>query len=169
VIGNQSLLDSSAKAWPNAQAGLGDVEGQLRWRWAAESRSRPEIFSYFETVFPLQKDRKLIGTPAWEFKLGTGVVRGLSWGTLTLRLAAEYDGTEGTIEAGEFAIEYLKRVSRSARVYLGVEGSQDEIEAIPEVQWSVRPNVTLKLNSAFGVTSKATDWAPEIGALVSLR
>jgi hypothetical protein len=40
---------------------------------------------------------------------------------------------------------------------------------IPEVQWSVRQNVTLKLNSAFGVTSKATDWAPEIGVLVSLR
>jgi hypothetical protein len=44
------------------ESGLGDVEGQLRWRWLRETTGRPEFFSYFETVFPLQKDKKLIGT-----------------------------------------------------------------------------------------------------------
>ena len=151
------------------ESGLGDVEGQLRWRWTAESDSRPEVFSYFETVLPLQKDRKLIGTPGWEFKLGTGMVRGFAWGTMTLRLAAEYDASEGKLEAGEYAIEYLKRVSPVWRVFLGVEGSEDEIEMIPELHWFLRPDVFVKLNSAFGVTSKAADWAPELGVMFSFR
>lgn len=29
------------------------------------------------------------------------------------------------------------------------------------------PNISLKLNNAVGVTSKATDWAPEIGVMIS--
>jgi hypothetical protein len=49
-----------------------------------------------------------------------------------------------------------------------VEGTQDEVEAIPELQWFLRPNVVLKLNSAFGVSSKATDWAPEVGVMIAL-
>lgn len=151
------------------ESGLGDVEGQLRWRWARETERRPEIFSYFETVFPLQKRRRLIGTQDWELKLGTGIVRGFAWGTLTFRLAAEYDAAEQVVEPGEFALEYLKRVSPSLRVYLGVEGAQDEIELIPELHWSLRRNVTLKANSAIGITSKATDWAPELGVLFSFR
>jgi hypothetical protein len=151
------------------ESGLGDVEGQIRWRWARENDRRPEVFSYFETVFPLQKDRLLIGTPAWEFKLGTGVSRAFTWGTLSLRLAAEYDGAEKVVEAGEYAVQYLKRVSPAARVFLGVEGSQDEVEVIPELQWYLRPNLLLKMNSAFGATSKATDWAPEVGLMFSFR
>jgi hypothetical protein len=151
------------------ESGLGDVEGQLRWRWTQENERRPEIFSYFETVFPLQKSRLLIGTPAWEFKLGTGVSRAFGFGTMTLRLAAEYDGAEKVIEAGEYAVEYLRRVSPALRVYLGLEGSQDEVEVIPELQWFLKPNLQLKLNSAFGATSKATDWAPEVGLMFSFR
>jgi hypothetical protein len=27
----------------------------------------------------------------------------------------------------------------------------------------------VKLNNAFGLTSKATDWAPEIGVMITLR
>jgi hypothetical protein len=70
------------------ESGIGDVEGQLRWRWNRESETRPEVFSYFEAVLPLQKDKRLIGTQDWELKLGSGIVRGLSWGTITLRAAA---------------------------------------------------------------------------------
>jgi len=110
------------------ESGLGDVESQIRWRWSQESPSRPGIFSYFETVFPLQKDRDLIGTQDWEFKLGSGVIKGFSWGTMTLRVAAEYSAAEEAVELGEYAIEYL-------------------------------------INNAFGVTSKATDYAPEVGIL----
>jgi hypothetical protein len=147
------------------ESGLGDVEGQLRWRWNRESDGGPEFFSYFETVFPLQKDKLLIGTPDWEFKLGTGIVRGFSWGTTTLRLAAEYDNAEGKTEFGEYAVEYLKRLSPQWRVFGAIEGSEDEVELITEAQWFIRPSILLKLNNAFGVTSKATGWAPEVGVL----
>lgn len=151
------------------ESGLGDVEGQLRWRWREESARAPGVFSYFETVFPLQKNRRLIGTQDWEFKLGTGVVRGFRWGTVTLRGAVEYDGEENSAAPGEYALEYLKRVSPRLRLFGAIEGSEDEVELITEAQIFLRPDLLLKLNSAFGVTSKATDWAPEIGIMFSFR
>jgi hypothetical protein len=151
------------------ESGLGDVEGQLRYRWNNETDRAPEVFSYFETVFPLQKNKQLIGTQDWEFKLGTGVVRGFSFGTLTARAAMEYDAADGNVALGEMAVEYLKRLNSSFRVYAGVEGVQDEIEGIFEVQWFLKPNVFLKFNNAFGLTSKATDYAPEFGLMFSFR
>ena len=147
------------------ESGLGDVEGQIRWRWNRETDTKPEFFSYFETVFPLQKDKVLIGTQAWEFKLGTGVVRGFSWGTTTFRLAVEYDAADRKGALGEYALEYLRRINNRVQVFAGAEGSDDEVELITEVQLSLRPNLILKLNSAFGATPKATDWAPEIGLM----
>jgi len=147
------------------ESGLGDVEGQFRLRWMKENERRPELFSYFETVFPLQKKKKLIGTPDWEFKLGTGVTKGFSWGTLTLRTAGEYSMEESKMELGEYAVEYLKRLSPAWRVYLGVEGSEDEVELITEAQWHITDSIFIKLNNAFGITSKATDWAPEVGIM----
>lgn len=151
------------------ESGLGDVEGQLRYRWNRETDRTPEVFSYFETVFPLQKNRKLIGTQDWEYKFGSGIVRGFSFGTMTARAAMEYDAEAGNVALGEVALEYLKRVNSSLRLYAGVEGTQDEIEGITEMQWFLRPNLVLKLNNAFGLTSKATDWAPEIGLMFSIR
>jgi hypothetical protein len=161
--------DPSAMPAVIEESGLGDVEGQLRWRWRRETERAPGVFSYFETVFPLQKNRVLIGTGDWELKLGSGVVRGFSWGTMTLRAAAEYDGEDGSVALGEYAIEYLRRLSPRLRVFGAVEGSEDEVEAITEAQVFLRPNILLKLNSAFGMTSKATDWAPEIGIMFSFR
>ena len=161
--------DPSAMPARIEESGLGDVEGQLRWRWSGETERRPELFSYFETVFPLQKGKRLIGTQAWEFKLGSGVVRGFSWGTATVRAAVEYDGEDGSVALGEYAVEYLKRISPRLRVFSGIEGSEDEVELITEAQLFLRPDVVLKLNNAFGVTSKATDWAPELGILLSFR
>ncbi|MBC7788906.1 MAG: hypothetical protein H7Z74_03075 [Anaerolineae bacterium] len=151
------------------ESGLGDVEGQVRWRWERETETRPEIFSYFEAVVPLQKRKQLIGTQDWEFKLGSGIVRGFAWGTATLRAAVEYDAEEGSVGIGEVAVEYLKRISSGVRVFAALEGVQDEIELITEAQLFLRPNIVLKLNNAFGVTSKATDWAPEIGLMFSFR
>ena len=161
--------DPSAMPPTVKESGLGDVEGQLRWRWNRETARRPEVFSYFETVFPLQKQKQLIGTQDWEFKLGTGVVRGFAWGTATLRLAVEYDAAENSAALGEYAVEYLKRVSPAFRLLAAVEGSEDEVEVITEAQWFIRPNIAVKLNNAFGATSKATDWAPEIGIMFSFR
>jgi hypothetical protein len=150
------------------ESGLGDVESQLRWRWAKETKARPMFFSYFETVFPLQKDKKLIGTQDWEFKLGVGMTKGFNWGTMSLRLASEYDRSENKYESGEYALEYLKRVSEKFRFYLGVEGSEDEVEFITDLQFHIFKNGFIRLNNAFGVTSKATDYAPELGILFVL-
>lgn len=151
-------------------SGLGDVEGQVRYRWSKENEKRPEVFSYFELVFPTVDEEShevLIGTSDWEFKLGVGMIKGFSWGTMTLRAAVEHDKAENQTELGEAAIEYLKRINPKWRVFLAVEGVQDEWECIPEIQWHFRPNMFLKLNSAFGLTSKATDWAPEVGIMMS--
>ncbi len=164
-----SPSDPSAAPTRIEESGLGDVEGQLRARLMTETAGRPELFGYFEAVAPAQTKKLLIATPDWEFKLGFGVVKGFSWGTVTLRTEAGYALEEPVLELGEYAVEYLKRLSRSWRVYLGVEGNQDEVELITEAQWHISDNVFLKLNNAFGLTSKATDWAPEIGVMFALR
>ena len=111
-----------------------------------------------------------IGTSDVELKVGTGVIRGFSWGTLTARAAVEYAASSSSpFDIGEYAVEYLRRLSRHVRLYLGVEGAQDEISFIPELQWHVSRNAFVRLNNGVGLTSKATDWAPEIGVVISLR
>ena len=145
--------------------GLGDVESQVRWRWRRETEGGPEVFNYFETVFPSQEKGSLIGTTDWEFQLGGGAIRGLGWGTVTARVAVEYDRSENAFGLGEAAVEYLRRLSSRWRFFGSVEGTGDEIEVITEMQWHVSRFACLKLNNAFGVTSKASDWAPEVGVL----
>jgi hypothetical protein len=149
------------------ESGLGDVEGQIRYRWFGENTHRPELFNYFECVIPTTKEDSLIGTSDWEFKLGIGTVKGFHWGTMTLRGAVEYDKAEDKTELGELAVEYLKRINKTWRVFLAIEGTQDEWECIPELQWHFRHNMFLKLNSAFAITPKAEDWAPEVGLMMS--
>jgi hypothetical protein len=168
----QAELESSpedASEFPDRleESGVGDIEAQVRWRWAAETARRPEFFSYFETVFPTQDEGSLIGTSDWEFVLGAGFVRGFPVGTVGLRLAAEYDKAESALEVGEAALEYTRRVSSRLRAYGAVEGTQDEWELITEAQVHLHRNVFIKLNNAFGLTSKAPDWAPEVGVLFS--
>lgn len=151
------------------ESGTGDVEGQLHVRFAHETESHPEFFGYFEAVSPQQEDKVLIGTPDWEFALGAGAVRGFSFGTMTVRLAGEYAKEDDSFTVGEYALEYLKRLSPAWRVYAGLEGNQDELEFIPEVQWHIRTDkIFVRVNSAVGVSSKATDWAPEVGVVFSL-
>jgi hypothetical protein len=150
------------------ESGIGDVEGQIRMRWANETRSRPEFYSFFEAVSPRNRDKPLIGTEAWEFKLASGLIKGTSLGTFTLRAALEYSKAEAKLEPGEYALEYLKRLSSRLLLYTGVEGVQDEVEWISELQVRLSRYATIKLNNAFGLTSKATDWAPEVGIMFSL-
>lgn len=152
------------------ESGLGDVEGQLRWRWLEENEDRPEAFAYFEATLPLQKDRRLIGTQDWEFKLGVGLTRGYAFGTMTLRAAVESIEDEGKrkLEAGEYAIEYLRRLSPKWRVVGVLEGNQvDELELITEAQWRFHRRAFLKVNNGFGLTENATDYAPEVGVMLS--
>jgi hypothetical protein len=54
---------------------------------------------------------------------------------MTFRLAGEYSAEESKGELGECAVEYLKRVSKLFRFYVGVEGSQDEVELITDFQF----------------------------------
>lgn len=166
---DKSPADTSTLPPRLAESGLGDVEAQIRWRWRRETESRPELFSYGEVVFPHAEDKVLIGTSDWQLKFGTGMVRQFPWGTLMARAAVEYDAASTSpFDVGEYAIEFLKRLSPSWRTYFGVEGGADELSAIAEAQWHLTPNVFARFNSGFGLTSKATDWAPEIGIVFSL-
>ncbi len=150
------------------ESGIGDIEGQVRARLLEENEGRPEVFSYFEAVSPNGQDKLILGTPDWEFKIGGGLIKGSRLGTFTFRAAGEYSREESTFEAGEYAVEYLKRLSPAWRVYAGIEGTQDEVELITELQWHITDRMFFKFNNGFGLTSKATDWAPEIGVMFSL-
>ncbi|HEY6089568.1 MAG TPA: hypothetical protein VD771_07230 [Gemmatimonadaceae bacterium] len=157
--------DPSAMPAVLRESGFGDTQVEGRYRWIRESLSRPEIFSYLEVDFPFQRGKKIIGTQTWAYKLGTGAIKGFSFGTLTLRAAGEYDEAEKKVVFGEYALEYLKRLSTDWRVYSGIEGDQDEVELIVEAQRRLGSRATLKLNSGFGLTSKAPDFAPEVGVM----
>ena len=147
------------------ESGLGDVDMQLRWRWAAETEHRPEMYSFFEVTPPLQKNKILIGTQDWETSLGFGVVRGYRWGTITGRVAIAWDAADSKIDLGEYAVEYLKRVSPQWRFVATLEGETDAISLIGEAQWTFSRVAVLKLNCGFGLTQKAADIAPEVGVL----
>jgi hypothetical protein len=174
IAGISATLDKAAadpSTLPSriSESGLGDVEGQLRWRWNRESATRPEIFSFTEFVIPHAQDKPLIGTPGVEIKFGTGIVRGFSWGTVLARASVEYEGgSSSQLDSGEYALEFVRRLSRRFRIYAGIEGTQDEVSAIGELQWHISPHVMIKANSGFGLTSKATDFAPEIGMLFTI-
>jgi hypothetical protein len=162
----KSPSDPSGLPAKYKETGLGDVQAQLDWRWLKETDRRPMLFSYFEVDLPHHKNKPLIGTPDWEFKLGTGVSRGFTWGTLTARVGVTHAGN--VTDLGEWALEYLKRISKTIRVYVGVEGgASDELSLIAEAQIHITPHLFIKLNNGFGLTSKSTDWAPEIGIMFS--
>jgi len=93
--------------------------------------------------------------------------RPISWGTITLKASGTYSTGEGKLDWGDYGIEYAKKIGDRWRVVLALEGFQAELEAVAEIQWQVSRRVTIKLNSGFGLTSKAPDFAPEIGVLFS--
>jgi len=162
---DKSPLDTSTMPSKLIESGLGDVQVQLDWMWSKEAANRPGFFSFMEVVFPHHKAKPLIGTPELETKAGIGLIRGFRWGTITVRAAVEQAG--GVFNLGEFAIEYYKRLSKKFCVYAGVEGSQGEYMAIAEIQWWVSDTVRFKINNGFGISSKGSDWAPEIGLMIS--
>lgn len=148
-----------------SESGLGDVEGQIRWRWQEETARRPELYSFVEVVLPLQKDKVLIGTQDWEGAFGFGLLRGYSWGTVGGRLAVAWDGEDHRAQLGEYAFEYIKQVSPRWRLYLGLEGESVEYSLITEVQWHFHPHALLKLNCGFGLAEQSPDVAPEVGVM----
>jgi len=163
---DKSSADTSAMPDPLSESGLGDTEGQIRWRFKHETENWPELTAFFEVVLPLQQSDVLIGTQDWEFSPGINITKGFSWGTLSQKLSLSYTA-EDSLNFGEWSFEYLKQASDAWRLVLAVEGEQDEIQGIAEAQWRVARGVTIKLNSGFGLTPKAPDWAPEVGILFS--
>lgn len=141
------------------ESGLGDTETNIRWRFQKETEARPEVTFFFKTVFPLQKNKKLLGTQDWEFSPGAVLTKGFSFGTLALKLSTI------NLERGDYAIDYLKRLSQNWRVVLSLEGSRDQRSLIGEAQYSLSKDVVLKMNSGFGLTKNAPSFAPEIGLL----
>ncbi len=162
---DKALDDPSAVPAEIEESGLGDVDMQLRWRWKKEGAHRPELFSFFEVTPPLQSDKELLGTSDLEAALGFGVIRGHRWGTLTGRVALAFDGDGNQLEVGEYAAEYLKRLSPRWRVVATLEGETDEVSLIGEAQWFFGARALLKLNCGLGLTEKAPDFAPEVGVL----
>ena len=149
------------------ESGLGETEAQLRWRFLRETRTRPELFTNLEVTFPFQKSKVLIGASDWEVAAGLGAVKGFSWGTLTTRFSIGYGAEEGEVELGEYAVEYLKRLSPSWRAFAAVEGEDDELSFVVGARSRLARNVDLLFSSSFGLSEKAEDFAPEIGLMLS--
>ncbi|TMQ59374.1 MAG: hypothetical protein E6K76_04715 [Candidatus Eisenbacteria bacterium] len=160
------------------ESGLGDVEGQIRLRLAQESGRRPEVFGFLEITAPSQKNKLLIGNSDWDFRPGVGVVRGFSWGTMTVRTTLEYSKEQSALneprqlDIGETSVEYLKRLSHAWRLNLGFEGGEggapDEWELRSGLQWRMTRVLLLKLDNSVGLSSKAPDWTPQIGLMFSI-
>lgn len=170
--------DPSSMPAKLTESGLGRVQARLDWRWLPERGRRPELFSYAGVVVPHDKEKPLIGTADWVINGGVGAIREFRWGTMTARLGFLYDTSSTTaIDFGEYAIEYLKRLSPKVTVLVGyvvLEG--DEAALATELHWSPSPRVTIRLGNRLGVvssalsaTSNAIDWAPTIGVLVRSR
>lgn len=148
------------------ESGLGEIESQIRYRWARESAGRPELFSFLQVSYPFQKHKVLIGAHEWEGELGFGAIKGFPWGTLSGRYALAYE--DKGLQGGEFALEYLKRLSPRWRAVLALEGEGEDLSLITEAQLFLTPRVFLKLNSGFGLSSKVPDFAPEVGLMMSV-
>ena len=149
------------------ESGVGDTEFQIRWRWLTETAARPEALFFLKTVFPLQHNKKLLGTQDWEFAPGIMLTKGFPFGTLSFSGELFYSTGEHKLEFGAYEFEYVKRLSPAWRVALAYENDQGEASLIGEVQYTLSKHAVLKVNSGFGLTKKAATAAPEIGVLFS--
>jgi len=162
---DKSALDTSPVPSRLRESGFAGAEAQLRWMMREETAERRALYSFFEVELPFQDKKVLIGAQDVEVAAGIGFIRRHSWGTLNGRASLAYDGAENKLELGEYALEYLKRVSDKWRIVATLEGEDDEVALIGEGQLTLRSGMILKLNSGFGLTKKAVDVAPEIGVL----
>jgi hypothetical protein len=149
------------------ESGLGDTEVNLRWRYAKESARLPDTTFFLKTVFPLQKDKKLLGSRDWEVETGAVLTKGYSFGTLAVRGALGWSSGDRKLDLTEWGIDYVKRLDSKWRLALSLEGQQtDEVSVIGELQYAIAKNALLKLNLGLGITEKAANVAPEIGLLL---
>jgi hypothetical protein len=168
----KSPSDTFATPATTRQSGLTDLEAQVRARLLRETTGRPEIFGFVELVARSQRGKVLLEEANWDAKPGIGVVRGFGFGTVTIRIAAEYNHTEHKPDLGEIALEYLRRLAPSAHLYLAVEGGEggalDEWDLSTGIRWRLTTSVDFKLDNAVGISSRSTDWAPQVGLMLRL-
>lgn len=167
----KSPTDTSAMPAEIRESGLSSFETQFRWRWHRETERRPELWSYLDIVYPLNRQAKIVGSDGYDIEWGLGLTRGYRWGTLTVRASGIYEGASTThFDIGEFGIEYLKRLSPHWRVFFAIQGAGafDEASLITEAQWHLSPNVFIRFNQEIGLTSLSTDWEPQLGVLFTL-
>ncbi|WP_423908994.1 hypothetical protein [Candidatus Spongiihabitans sp.] len=81
------------------------------------------------------------------------------------RFSIAYDFGESDLELAEYAVEYYKDISSNRRYVVAIEGEDDEIGLIGELQWLVGGNAVVKINTGVGLTNKAADFSPEIGIM----
>jgi hypothetical protein len=148
------------------ESGLGDTEINLRWRFARETATRSEYTFFLKTVFPLQKDKHLLGSRDWEIEPGLMATKSYPWGVFAVRAAIGWTSSERKLDLAEWAIDYVKQLTPQWRLALSLEGNQaDEVSAIGELQYAIGRKAVLKMNLGIGLTEKAANVAPEIGIL----
>lgn len=151
------------------ESGLTSFETQLRWRWGHETERRPEFWGYLDVVYPINRRKLIIGSDGWDMEWGAGLTRGFKWGTVTARASVLYESASSThFDLGEYGIEYLKRLSPSWRLFGAVQGAGNEVSLITEAQWHITPQVFIRFSQEIGLTSRATDWEPQLGILFTL-
>jgi hypothetical protein len=104
---------------------------------------------------------------------GVGVTKGFSWGTLTGKIGGEWNREESHPILGELALEYLRRLSPAARLFLAIEGGEagapDEFDFIAGLQWRIADRILLKFDNQVGLQSKSPDWVPQVGVMLSFK
>jgi hypothetical protein len=111
----------------------------------------------------------MIGTDGFDFKLGSGLIKGFRFGTLSTNVSIQYNTTDKAYEFGGLTIEYLKRINETFRVYAAIEGIPSATELITEIQIFPKPWMFIRLNNAIGISTDAKDIAPEIGFVFYLN
>ena len=166
----KSPQDTSATPAKITESAVGDLEGNVRIRLKTEGEKRPEIFSWLELTARTNPDKKLIAEPYWDVRPGIGFVKGFGFGTLSIKVAGEYNREESHPILGEVTIEYLKRLSPAWRLFVAIEGGEggapDEFEFITGVRWRISNSVAFKFDNSVGLSPKATDWAPQAGLMI---
>ena len=159
--------DSTAVPGQIQESGVGDTEAQIRWRYAKETEAQPDVTFFFQTVFPFQKNKKLLGTQHWQFGTGTVVSKTFSFGTLSARASVKYDKGDRKYKLGEYAIDYLKRLSPDWRLALTLEGEESQLSVVGELQYTLSKNAIVILNCGLGLTKVDRKIAPEVGVQFS--
>jgi hypothetical protein len=155
-----------------SEKALTDFEAQVRARVRRETSRGPEVLVFGDATFPSNRSKLLVGDKDWDLRPGVIVAKGFSWGTLSGKIMGEWNREESHPILGELALEYLKRLSPSFRLFLAIEGGEggapDEADFIAGVQWQVIRGLLLKLDNAVGLQSKSADWVPQFGVMLQL-